>query len=225
VSLLSKRLRRTFIVFLGVLLLCCLIPMAVSAYSPSAGQSVEDPLFPWVEETSPELMGCASGIQYKGLGPYKQVREGSGKKYAAGVMKIQINSSTKAGFCIDMAHTVSNNDCYEVGSAIANPKIVWILDHYPPSTSLSGLEAAARQTAVWWYSDGYSATWPVDVVARRDQIIAEAEVGSGNPPVPPKVTISVDSQVGCKYFMRATTTPATGGQVLTLNTTNGTLNV
>ena len=221
------RWSRTLIILLGVFLLCGLAPMAVSANVSDAVEaatnSIADPLLPLIEEGSgPELMACSSGIELTGFGPGGTIWHNF-DSYWAGVIYATINGAQKATFCIDIHTGTGTGVCYEVGDSIANAKIVWILKNYPPSSSMSGSDAAAVQAAIWHFSDGWDMTWPHSIRGKCRDIIDAANQNSSAPPTPPTVNLSVDSQDGCTYTMRATTVPATQGIVLQLTKTAGSL--
>ncbi len=57
-------------------------------------------------------------------------------------------------FCTDLTTSISAGKCFQTAGATACP-ITWLLNNgYGPSDSLASAEAAARQAAVWYYSDG-----------------------------------------------------------------------
>lgn len=93
-------------------------------------------------------------------------------------------------FCIDLTHKIGIGDCFNSGNALTGD--VWkALYYYPPDNTLSDTENAARQAAVWHFSDNFVPTSPSDVVTLYDAIIIDIN-SQPDPPssTPPVMSIS-----------------------------------
>ena len=133
-------------------------------------------------------IALAAGTHYKitGWSPGKRVSgtfNSQHKTFWAGVIKMKEidGDGNPFGadipvFCTDLAHTTTKGVEYEVSNLTMDCRILYILNKYPPSEpGLTNAEAAARQAAVWHYSDGFVID-PGDPVASRVQaIISEVE--------------------------------------------------
>ena len=65
------------------------------------------------------------------------------------------DGDTAYAFCTDIHHGASSNDSYCLDSAFFSDwRIAWVVTNYPPSTT-DRQQHAARQAAVWHFSDGY----------------------------------------------------------------------
>ncbi|RME43269.1 MAG: hypothetical protein D6796_13350, partial [Caldilineae bacterium] len=133
-------------------------------------------------------LALAAGTHYQitGWSPGKRVKgtfNSQQKTFWAGVIKMkELDSggnptgSDIPVFCTDLAHTTHKGVEYEISNLTMDCRILYILNKYPPSEpGLTNAEAAARQAAVWYYSDGFVID-PGDPVASRVQaIISEVE--------------------------------------------------
>jgi LPXTG-motif cell wall-anchored protein len=103
----------------------------------------------------------------------------------AGVLKLKLDDGPEVPvFCIQIQVRVRAGDRYRAdGPVLALPngcQIRYLLDKYPASTANTVDEAAARQMAIWVFSDGVDPTMIQDA-AIRDRTIAlvnEAKLGS-----------------------------------------------
>ena len=95
---------------------------------------------------------------FTGLGPYKAVTvtiDGQTKKVYAGALKFEMaNGNVTWTFCTDLHHQVENGNTFNASNEVMDCPIRWLLRHYPPSPDGTGAEMAARQLAVWYFSDG-----------------------------------------------------------------------
>jgi hypothetical protein len=138
--------------------------------------------------------GASTGVVV-GTGPGMRIR-GSGygeQEVWAGVIYVRIPATPDgervAAFCIDLAHPIRVGD--EFTAADPTPcQITWILENYPPGPDLTDEEAAARQAAVWWFSDGFtvSSSSP-EVRALAEEIIAAVPSPCILPQEAPELTI------------------------------------
>jgi hypothetical protein len=125
----------------------------------------------------------------------------------AGTMRFKLDSGEELlAFCIQLDVGVSAGARYKSGGPVVDLpngcQIANVLDRYPGSTADSSDEAAARQLAVWSFSDDVDlSTIPDNETALRDRaslIAAEAKGGSCPPrrTVPPDLNISAAGPVG-----------------------------
>lgn len=64
------------------------------------------------------------------------------------------DNSVKYAFCTDIHHSVGNNQTYCLDSGFYSDwRIAWLVNNYPPDTNKE--LNAARQAAVWHFSDGF----------------------------------------------------------------------
>ncbi|MDQ3022679.1 MAG: Cys-Gln thioester bond-forming surface protein [Bacteroidota bacterium] len=92
-------------------------------------------------------------------------------------------------YCVDITRTISFPDSCHHDSAVADSKIVYILNNYYPFNpnpigELSDLdkEVAATQVAIWHFSDGVnlSTVTPNDIRDRAIEIANDANTNGGN---------------------------------------------
>ncbi len=142
----------------------------------------------WLIVSVPLALAAGETGTFTGLGPYSQIRgtlDGSTATYTGGTMKFQITGGALvASFCTDLRHHVRSGDTFITSDEVMACEIRWLLLHYPPRLSgytpwpdrpdaLSniGQEMAARQAAVWHFSDGFDPDASTTVGARAWQII------------------------------------------------------
>jgi uncharacterized repeat protein (TIGR01451 family) len=126
--------------------------------------------------------------RYTGIGPNDQVtgtRDGQEYTYSAGTMKFQINGGDLVPtFCTDFRHGVTENIDYAATEEELRCELVWLMQNYPPDLAGNSQEMAARQAAVWHFSDGFNPVEPGHsnyteaVEGRAWELIGEAEVAS-----------------------------------------------
>jgi len=162
----------------------------------------------------------------------------------AGVFKVDLYtqgaySHSVSSFCTNITHPTHVGDKYQVTSQLADCKVAYLVNNYPPLLTFSGLstsaannEAAARQAAVWHFADGFTINSPDTVKARADALIDEVnqKANCGALPQPVEIKVSPSNQValtGAPFYYTVTATqngqPITGLTV-NLTTTAGTLN-
>ena len=136
--------------------------------------------------------GClpASGITARGT----RITGTDGKRPWAGVIRAEINGFQTPVFCIDLHHHISGGDCF-YAAGTTSPEVTWILTNYPASFSLDNSEAAARQAAIWYYSDGWEISSPSSIRDRAFAIIASVPQPVSLPVNPPRLEINPSSVV------------------------------
>ncbi|MCK6553132.1 Cys-Gln thioester bond-forming surface protein [Candidatus Binatia bacterium] len=83
----------------------------------------------------------------------------------AGVIRATINGVPNVPtFCINLLNPISVGDCFNAGGP-TSPHVTWLLNHgygpddnVPGTTAEKNAENAARQAAVWYFSDGFITT-------------------------------------------------------------------
>jgi hypothetical protein len=103
----------------------------------------------------------------------------------AGTLKFKLDSGEDLlVFCIQIDVRVRSGDRYRSdGPVLALPngcKIRYLLDKYPASTAKDANEAAARQLAIWVFSDSVDPTTIADATV-RDRAIALVNEANGKP--------------------------------------------
>ncbi|MBS1516889.1 MAG: T9SS type A sorting domain-containing protein [Bacteroidetes bacterium] len=107
----------------------------------------------------------------------------------AGLINGTVDGNITRFYCIDIARYLNFPDSCHKDSAIANARIVYILNNYypynpNPAGMLANLneEVSATQLAIWHYSDGVDAnteTSNATIKSRALAIIADAEANGG----------------------------------------------
>ena len=108
----------------------------------------------------------------------KYTYNGKSRNDWAGVLKLELdNGPVLDVFCIQLTVTVGRGDRYRSdGPVLALPngcQIRYLLDHYPASTANTDDEAAARQLAIWVFSDNLDPLTIDNSASQiRDRVIA-----------------------------------------------------
>jgi len=147
----------------------------------------------------------------------------------AGTLKFKLDSGEDLlVFCIQIDVRVRSGDRYRSdGPVLGLPngcKIQYLLDAYPASTAKDADEAAARQMAIWVFSDGVDPTTIEDAKV-RDRAIALVNEANGKPcpkrrteapdlTLDPPIANAAVGQV-VAYTVRAS--PADAGQSVTIS--------
>ncbi|RME34074.1 MAG: hypothetical protein D6793_08970, partial [Thermoflexia bacterium] len=119
---------------------------------------------------------------------------GTTKTVWAGTLYLQITGGPRVNtFCTDLLHSISNGDQVVASSEEMDCRVRWLLLHYPPRANAADYqndtapgrlpdvkkEMAARQAAVWYFSDGFvlldASPTPHDVYTRTQEIIAAVQ--------------------------------------------------
>jgi LPXTG-motif cell wall-anchored protein len=146
----------------------------------------------------------------------------------AGTLKLKLDSGEDLiVFCIEIGVRVRAGDRYRSdGPVLALPngcQIRYLLDHYPGSTAATADEAAARQMAVWVFSDGVDPTTIADATVRERTIALVNEAKNGPCPLrrteapaltlqPPTASTTIGQTIA--YTIRTGTDD--GGQTVTV---------
>ena len=148
----------------------------------------------------------------------------------AGVIFATINGQPNVPtFCINLLNHISVGDCFNTGGA-TTPQITWLLNHgYGPDNTLSDAENAARQAAVWYFSDSLITTDSHQ--ARVQQIInavpadpdPQHDVPQMNIDPPSAVNVLPGNSVHTLTVNVTLGGQPLGGQVVNLSTSFGTL--
>ena len=176
---------------------------------------------------APAAGNCITNV---GKGTYIQgtVNGTSGSHWAGVIIVTMANGAVVQAFCIDLLHPTYLGDCYTVGGA-AEPHVNWLMQNYPPDNTKTNEENAARQAAVWYFSDGFVITSPASIVTRTNQIIAAVPANPSPNPDVPQLSISPGAIIlgnGKPYTFTVTATRGgnpIAGQVVSLTTDFGTL--
>jgi hypothetical protein len=101
-------------------------------------------------------------------------REGETTSFWGGVLEVDLQGNNAGAFCTDLNHHISQGDEFRATGEQMDCRVKWILYTYSPELSgLSHTEAAARQAALWYFSDGFVPDETTGVGARAWEIIAE----------------------------------------------------
>jgi len=147
----------------------------------------------------------------------------------AGVLRLKLDDGPEVSvFCIQIEVHVSTGDRYRSdGPVLALPngcQIRYLLDNYPANTATDANEAAARQLAIWAFSDNVDPMTIQDVTIRNRAIALVNEARLGACPLrrtePPDLTLdppTVSSAAGqpVAYTVRAGALDA--GQTLSVS--------
>ena len=165
------------------------------------------------------------------LGKGQNVKGTDGNSYWAGAIRLWINDIATPVFCIDLYNHTGSGDCFQALGPTSEA-VTWLLNNYPPDFSLTTKEAAARQAAVWYFSDGFAINPADAVAARANEIIKSVPQPVNLPLNPPTLSISPSNVISFLPDQTVTFTltamqdglPAAGLSV-GLATTFGTLSV
>ncbi|HDN80077.1 MAG TPA: hypothetical protein ENG33_06410, partial [Chloroflexi bacterium] len=80
---------------------------------------------------------------------------------------------TPGVFCINLEKELYIGDLFSASDDTTACEVTWLLQNMPPSQTLDHLEAAARQVAIWYFSDGYELVDDLGtgIAARAQEII------------------------------------------------------
>ncbi len=189
---------------------------------------------PSPDQTLADATGCVdSSSTWYGKG--QNISTNSGTHWA-GVIFVHIPPAdpTKIPtFCTDLGTSISQGKCFVADGPTACP-ITWLLNNgYGPDNPATDAESAARQAAVWHFSDGLVVNTSDPVYARTQQIIAAVPNPCVLPQSAPVMTLEPASAVnflpdGEVHSMTVTVTQdgaPVAGKVVNLSTTFGTLSV
>lgn len=118
----------------------------------------------------------------------------------AGVIFVDLTGTPNdiQAFCIDLTHHISVGDCFNTGAALTGD-LAKSIYYYPPDNTKSNDENAARQAAVWYFSDGFVPTSPQAVVDRfnviKADVLAQPAPPSANPPIMTVSPVTADRNI------------------------------
>ena len=194
-----KRMRLGLAILIVVLAVLG-IAFPVSASVPEEGKAPVPPLTEIaarddvVIQSDMSLLGGVTGCYYGKYSPGRTIKGTNGKSYWAGVIHVTINGMETPVFCIDLHHHIYKGHCFQALGPTSEA-VTWLLNNYPPSFSLTNDEAAARQAAIWYFSDGFVIASPASVAARAQEIINSVPDPLYLPLNPPKLTITPASRM------------------------------
>lgn len=113
----------------------------------------------------------------------------------AGVILVSVNGGpTTEAYCIDVLTAIGIGDDLPQVPVTYPQQILWVLNNlYPSPNMLPGAlpnvndEAAAVQSAIWFFSDNFQVTAPNSILTRTQQIINAAMNMTGTIPTAPQV--------------------------------------
>ena len=151
-----------------------------------------------------------------------------GSTVYAGTFDIQIDAGpVTQAYCIDLQHTIGSNDCVP---QIAPPtyanacEVTYILNNFFPNGAVPGgetsaEEAAAVQSAIWFYTDDFHVDAPATVVTRSQAIITAAQNQCGSVPAVPN-SLTIAPPTGSQTLDTGTPSNDTHSVTITLLDTN-----
>lgn len=178
-----------------------------------------------------------------------QVGSGASKNVWAGVLRITVNGAPHYGFCTDLHNPIGTGQCFNAPTGVSRPQVACSMFYYPATTPLTPVapatnanqEGAARQAAVWYFSDDFTTTGPTAIATRARAIIDDInvkyasglcpEVGMPSLTIDPIAAVNALTPDGSGGFLASshtfTVTARVGGQLLagrplTVTTTFGT---
>ena len=182
-----KRTRFVLIAMVTVVAMLVTVPAAATIDPGDHGRATRAP---------EDATGCVDSDH--ATGPGQNITTSSNVTHWAGVIHVNIppNSAPEIPtFCTDLTTSISAGKCFQTAGATACP-ITWLLNNgYGPSDSLASAEAAARQAAVWYYSDGMTVNSGDPVYGRTQDIIAAVPSPCVLPTAPPEMAIDPPSAV------------------------------
>ncbi|MFZ5809968.1 MAG: MSCRAMM family protein [Chloroflexota bacterium] len=94
-------------------------------------------------------------VDVSGSVTVKGTLAGQAKQFQTPRSKLTFDDNTVAyAFCTDIGHTVGDNQRYCLDPAFFSDwRIAWLVIHFPPSPNRT--DQAARQAAVWHFTDGF----------------------------------------------------------------------
>ncbi len=186
-----------------------------------------------LQSRSPDVAtGCVDNTS-NWLGRGQNVSTNSGSHWA-GVIFVHIPPGSSAmipTFCTDLRTSIGGGACFVADGPTACP-ITWLLNNgYGPDNPATNAESAARQAAVWHFSDLLTVNSTDPVYARTQQIIAAVPNPCVLPQSAPVMTLDPPSAVnflpgGEDHAMTVTVTQdgaPVAGKVVNLSTTWGAL--
>lgn len=100
----------------------------------------------------------------------------SDRTHWAGILNVKVNGVAQPSFCTDFLNDIVEGACYNNSTVgVTDPSVACTLQYYPPVSGLTVTEAVARQSVVWYYSDGWTLASSDAAHTRYAQILADVE--------------------------------------------------
>jgi len=218
-----------FAATLGLLFLAATGTAGATPPVPDDGEPAANTLAePAVSLQSPQADGC-----FVSIGRGRTIHgtdNGVPIKPWAGILITQIQNQQVPAFCIDLDHDILAGDCFTFNGP-TSCEVSWLLNNYPPDFSLSVKEAASRQAAIWYYTDNFVVTDPLEIVTRAQEILNTVPKPCNLPINPPQITLVPSSDentlpLETTHSMTVTVTQdgqPVAGKTIQLTTNFGTL--
>lgn len=111
----------------------------------------------------------------------------------SGVLVVDIQGTWVLAYCTDLFRPIAAGDCLNAGGSVS-PQVNWLIQNYPPLGDLADDEAAARQAAVWYFTNGFIATDP-RIQTRTQFIISQVPANPDPAALVPRMTISPEHAI------------------------------
>lgn len=98
------------------------------------------------------------------------------RSHWAGIFNVTVDGRAQQAFCTDFLNDIVEGACYRNSTVgVVDPSVACTLQYYPPQTGLTAAEAAARQSVIWYFSDGWRLATTDPVYARYSAILADVQ--------------------------------------------------
>lgn len=217
---------------------------------PLAGREASfTSLYPASERIASTANVCLAGTVH-GQNITGHVGSGANQTVWGGVLRITVDGAPYYGFCTDLHNPISTGQCFNALIGISLPQVACSMYYYPAESPLTYVapatnvnqEGAARQAAVWYFSDNFVTTSPSAVANRAQNIIDDInnryangtcpEVGIPSVTIDPPAAVNALESDGADGYLESphpfTVTVRMGGQVeagqpVTVTTSQGTM--
>ncbi|MEM7128996.1 MAG: SdrD B-like domain-containing protein [Chloroflexota bacterium] len=94
----------------------------------------------------------------------------------ARIFRLTVDGVEQDAFCTDLYNPIGTKQCHSNSQiGVTDPKVACVLQYYPPSSITEDDEAAAVQSAIWHFSDGFELSPTESIFGRYQSIIADVE--------------------------------------------------
>jgi hypothetical protein len=98
------------------------------------------------------------------------------RSHWAGIFNVTVDGRAQQAFCTDFLNDILEGACYRNSTVgVVDPNVACTIQYYPPRAGLTAAEAAARQSVIWYYSDGWRLSSTDAVYARYAAILADVQ--------------------------------------------------
>lgn len=98
------------------------------------------------------------------------------RSHWAGIFNVTVDGRAQQAFCTDFLNDIIEGACYRNSTVgVVDPSVACTIQYYPPQTGLTAAEAAARQSVIWYFSDGWRLATTDPVYARYSAILADVQ--------------------------------------------------